>query len=82
MDIALYDVVILPFIIGLVQVLKKTGLPTRFVPVVSIFFGALIGVIYLSPQDIAQGILVGTAIGLSASGLYSGTKTVVEKSDD
>ena len=82
MDITIYDVVILPLIIGLVEMLKKSGLPVKLLPVVAIFLGVVVGVVYITPQDIPQGVLVGVAIGLAASGAYSGGKTIIEKSDE
>ena len=82
MDITIYDIMILPLIIGLVEMLKKSGLPVKLLPVVAIILGVVVGVVYISPGDIPQGVLVGVAVGLSASGLYSGGKTVIEKSDE
>ena len=75
----LYDVVLVPLIVGLVQLLKITGLKKRFLPLASLVFGVLGGVFYIFPQDIKAGILVGIMMGLSASGLYSGGKAMVEK---
>lgn len=74
----IYDVVLIPLIIGLVEVLKGVGLNKKFLPVASLFFGISAGVFYLYPNDIKGGILVGIMLGLSASGLYSGTKHTIE----
>ncbi|MGB4385884.1 MAG: hypothetical protein WBI88_03945 [Caldicoprobacterales bacterium] len=75
---AVYDVLIVPFIVGIVELVKKLGLPSKFCPVVSVVLGVIIGLVYISPNDIAQGILVGASLGLSAVGLYSGTKNTKE----
>ncbi len=75
---AVYDVLIVPFIVGIVELVKKLGLPSKFCPVVSVILGVIIGLVYISPNDIAQGILVGASLGLSAVGLYSGTKNTKE----
>lgn len=77
-----YDVVLIPLIIGLVQVLKTLGLNKKFLPLASIIFGIAGGVFYLYPDDLKGGIIVGIMLGLSASGLYSGTKNSFEKNDE
>lgn len=77
-----YDVVLIPLIIGLVQVLKYFGFRKKwFLPMASLIFGVLAGVIYVYPHDIKAGVLVGLMMGLSASGLYSGGKAVLEKEE-
>ncbi|MBM7582163.1 L-cystine uptake protein TcyP (sodium:dicarboxylate symporter family) [Caldicoprobacter guelmensis] len=74
----IYDIAIIPLIVGIVELLKQIGLPSKFAALVSVLLGIAIGVVYLSPDDIKKGILVGLALGLAASGLYSGTKSTVE----
>lgn len=78
MNFEIYDVLIVPLIIGLVAVAKKSGVPTKILPVLSLGVGLGVGILYASNGDIKQGVLVGAMLGLSASGLYSGTKAVVE----
>lgn len=74
----IYDIAIIPLIVGVVELLKQIGLPSKFAALVSVLLGITIGIVYLSPGDIKKGILVGLALGLAASGLYSGTKSTVE----
>lgn len=74
----IYDVAIIPLIVGIVELLKEIGLHSKFAAVVSVLIGIAIGVVYISPDDVKRGILVGLALGLAASGLYSGTKSTVE----
>lgn len=74
----IYDISIIPLIVGIVELLKQIGLPSKFAALVSVLLGIAIGVVYISPDDIKKGILVGLALGLAASGLYSGTKSTVE----
>lgn len=62
-----------PIVLGLVQLIKITGLPTRFLPTVSVLVG--IALVALIPElswqtTIVQGIIA----GLVASGLWSGSK--------
>lgn len=75
----IYDVVLIPLIIGMVELLKMYGLKRRLLPLMALVFGVLGGIFYIYPQDPKAGILVGIMMGLSASGLYSGGKAVVEK---
>ena len=79
--IEIYDVVLIPLIIGLVQLLKYTGLNKRLLPISSLVFGVLAGIIYVYPGDIRGGILIGLMMGLSASGMYSGGKAMIERED-
>ncbi len=72
------DVAIVPIIVGLVEVCKRLGLPGKFSPIIGLVLGVIIGMIYVSPTDIAQGVLVGASLGLSAVGLYSGVKNTAE----
>ena len=70
----IYDVVLIPLIIGIVELLKMYGMPRRLLPIVAIIFGIVGGIVYIYPNDIKAGILIGLMMGLSASGLYSGGK--------
>lgn len=74
-----YGVAIVGVIIGLVEVLKRTGLPKKFLPLASLVFGVLAGIFYVSPNDFKSGILIGIMLGLSSCGLYSGTKNTIER---
>ena len=76
MDI--YDVAIIPLIIGVTELVKKLGLPNKFAALLSAVLGVLIGLVYVAPENPSKGILVGLSMGLAASGLYSGTKNTVE----
>lgn len=73
-----YDVSLIPLIIGLVEVVKQIGLPKKYSALVSLVFGITLGILYIAPGDALKGILLGTAMGLGASGLYSTTKNTVE----
>jgi L-cystine uptake protein TcyP (sodium:dicarboxylate symporter family) len=73
------DVIIIPIIMALSELLKRTGFNAKFIPIVSLILGVIAGITYLYPTDIKAGILYGLMMGLSASGLYSGTKNVAEQ---
>ena len=78
MDFQVYDIAIIPLIVGVVAVFTTLGLPKKLAPVVSVILGILAGIFYLSPEDISKGVLVGLTLGLSSVGLYSGTKNTVQ----
>ena len=73
-----YDVAIIPLIIGVTELVKKLGLPNKFAALLSAVLGVLIGLVYVAPENPPKAILVGLSMGLAASGLYSGTKNTVE----
>lgn len=69
-------IAVVPLIVGIAEVFKKSGFNAKFVPIVNIILG--IGAGILITQNILQGLFVGAAVGLSASGLYSSTKNVIQ----
>jgi len=73
-----YNVAIIPLIVGIVELAKKLGLPDKFAAVLSAVLGVVIGLVYVAPNDPAKGVLIGLSMGLSASGLYSGVKNTAE----
>lgn len=70
MEISAQFLVLVPIVLGLAQSIKVSGVNSRYLPLVSLTLG--IGGVWLlsGSLDILQGIMV----GLSASGLWSGTK--------
>jgi L-cystine uptake protein TcyP (sodium:dicarboxylate symporter family) len=77
----IYDVAIIPLILGVVELFKRIGLPAKYSPLVAVALGLIVGVVYLD-ASLKERVLVGIMFGLSASGLYSGTKNIVEKGDE
>lgn len=74
----IYDVAIIPLIVGIVELFKGIGLPRKFGALVAAVIGILIGIFYLEPGDVPKGILIGLSLGLAASGLYSGTRNTTD----
>lgn len=70
----------IPIVTALVEVCKKVfpGMPTRFYPVLSIVIAILInlGVAIYQHTDVGLSLVIGLVVGLAASGLYSGGRTV------
>jgi hypothetical protein len=63
----------LPAIFALVESVKYTELiPNRFVPLLAIAFGVVLGLI-------GGDVLLGLVLGLATSGSYSGVKTLSGK---
>ncbi|MDF2840981.1 MAG: hypothetical protein K0Q99_1753 [Clostridia bacterium] len=75
----LNDSIVVPIIISIVELAKGLGAPKKFSALIAVAAGILIGIFYLHPLDIKIGILEGMILGLSASGLYSGTKNTIEQ---
>lgn len=68
-------------IIGIAELVKKLGVPTKFIPLIDLGLGLISGIfIYgLSMKyDMVEAVLVGIALGLSACGLFSGIKNVTQ----
>lgn len=77
----MYDILIIPLILGVVELFKIGGMKAKYSPFVAVFFGIVLGVVYLTDFDWKQGILIGVMLGLSATGLYSGGKNVIESEE-
>ena len=78
MDISIQFVILIPVILGLVQAAKIAGLNTRFAPLLSIALGVVGAfVVQWSLADAGVAIIQGIIGGLSAAGLWSGTRAVL-----
>ncbi len=64
-------------IIGIAELIKGLGFNPKFIPVINLVLGLVSGIV-LNADDVMRGIFVGLAVGLSASGLYSGIKNTKE----
>ncbi len=77
-------VLAIPLIIGLVEAGKRTGLDTLWATPLAVALGLAISLSNVAARQLPgseawlKAILWGLALGLSASGLYSGTKKAVE----
>lgn len=58
---------------GLVQAIKDTGIPSKFMPLVAIILGVIYSV-YANTSYSFETILWGVTVGLSAVGMYEGAK--------
>jgi hypothetical protein len=65
-------------VVGLTQVAKNAAkIPDRLVPLVSLVIGGGAAYLWVSPDK--WGVFLGVLAGLTASGLYSQSKTVAGK---
>lgn len=65
--------VIIGVVVGLSQIVKTIGLQTKYVPLLNLTLGIVLGVLFLD-GDIKTNVFQGIIIGLSASGLFDHTK--------
>ena len=69
----------IPLVLAMVQLVKKLDfIPEKWYPVISLFFGVIVAFLLPEPWDPRASIIKGILFGLSASGLYSGSKKMVE----
>src|SRR5947209_9239020 len=75
----LFGIAVIPAVIGLVEVCKTLGLPTRAAPALAVAFGVLAALAQLEAGTWPwiQAVVLGVSFGLSASGLYAGVKTTI-----
>ena len=80
-NLSLYGVMAIPLVTGIVEMLTSMGFSKRFAPLISLIVGVAVGVIGFSDGSTLKGIVVGCAIGLSASGFYSAVKMPFKEED-
>jgi hypothetical protein len=70
----------IPIIVALTQVFKSLGMDKKFYPVSNMVLGILASYFFMpsSQGDIPMAVLLGIITGLSASGLYSSSKSTIE----
>jgi hypothetical protein len=70
----------LPLTVGVVQVLKEAGLPTRYAGVAALATGVLAGLLVrlsgIGDGPLALASLTGAIAGLSAAGAWSGARAL------
>lgn len=75
----LNETVVIPIIMSIVELAKGLGLPSKFSALVAVVVGALIGIFFVEPGCFRVGLFKGVVYGLTASGLYSGTKNTFQQ---
>jgi len=69
--------VLTPIVLGLVAIFKLFVDNSKYSPLASLVFGAILG-FFFGGFTMSYDILLGIIAGLAASGLYSGVKRVSE----
>lgn len=64
-------------IMGLAQIIKQLGLNAKFIPLIDVVLGIILGIVFFAGQGIQYGIVIGIILGLEACGLFSGGKNVI-----
>jgi len=81
MELVIYGLPIAAVIVGLVELAKGQGLPSRYAPVLAVCLGLLFATLgKLDDPTVGTWLqveLLGLITGLSASGLYSGAKAQI-----
>lgn len=72
-DMAIFSAVL----VGVSEVAKKVGLKKKWLPLVNLCAGIAIGVLSAEGNLLTK-VINGAIIGLTSSGLYSGTKNTRE----
>lgn len=72
-------------VIGLAELAKKVGCPTKYIPLIDLGLGLMGGLAvfgYELGYGAFKGIIIGIAIGLSACGLFSGVKNIIKNEEE
>ncbi|MBG9905093.1 holin [Bacillus paranthracis] len=72
--------VMIGIVVDLSQIVKTIGLQTKYVPLLNLTLGIVLGVLFLD-GDIKTNVFQGIIIGLSASGLFDHTKIMKKDAD-
>ncbi|MEC1261746.1 hypothetical protein P9D34_15025 [Bacillus swezeyi] len=75
MDIS--EIGLVPLITGLVHTVKLLGVQKRFLPVYAVVFGICIS-LFLTSGNWKEDMMIGTWLGLSSVGFYSGSKNILK----
>ncbi len=76
-QLTIYGVALVPVLVGLAELLKRSGVPSRLIPASAMLMGYFFAFYYLAPGDIKRALLLGTVLGLSSIGLFSGAKNTI-----
>ena len=68
---------IVPVLIGLLYGLQVAGMPKRFIPIMALVAGLIIGIV-IAEGDIIEGLIIGGGLAVSAIGTHSGIKNTIK----
>lgn len=74
------EIALVPIVNGLVEMAKNMGLPKKYAAPAALALGILLQLGVAGTLGFSlDAVLQGAVIGLSASGLYSGSKAILKK---
>ena len=74
---SLIGVGVVPLILGVVEAIKRLGVPSQFAPLISVVVG--VAITLFTTGTGVESVINGVLLGLSASGLWSGGKVMLGK---
>jgi len=77
LQLSAYGIALIPIIVALVGLAKKTGLRAKWAPWAALILGVGAAFVYVS-ADWRQAVLAGIVMGLASSGLYSAGKATTK----
>lgn len=75
MEVSSQFIILVPVVLGLTQAVKVAGLDSRWAPLLAIIFGVCGAFLIAGVSGVA--FIGGVVAGLTAAGLWSGTKTTI-----
>lgn len=72
------NAILIPVIVGIIEILKRIGMPSVWAPYASLVLGLAGSYLYLAPDDHVKSILYGIILALASVGLWSGTRSVIQ----
>jgi len=64
--------------VGLTEVIKRVGVPDKFIPLTAVVVGIILVVLGDITTLTTLSVISGIAVGLSAIGLFSGVKNTIK----
>lgn len=74
MNLNIYDATLIPAMIFILWIVGQTGVQKRFLPLVALILGIVLGLIFIGLTP--EGAIAGVLLAASAIGFHSGSKNV------
>lgn len=75
-DIGLYDTTLIPAMIFFLWIVGQTGLQKRFIPLVALVLGIILGLVFIAATP--EGAIAGVLLSAASIGFHSGQKNVIQ----
>lgn len=77
MEVSKEFLILVPVVVGVVQVIKTVGMPSKYAPLTSLILGVAGALFFIGGGVTGMNALQGVIVGLTASGLWSGVKATI-----